>query len=120
MNNLPHNPRAYGQQIEALAEQFLRSQGLRALERNFTMRGGEIDLIMQHEQVLVFVEVRYRANHHHGSGAESITPRKQQRLRRTAEYYLVRHFGNQLPDCRFDVISASGNPIDFDWIQNAF
>lgn len=115
-----HNPRAHGQHIETLAEQFLIEHGLRPLMRNFTMRGGEIDLIMQHEQVLVFVEVRYRANARHGSGAESITISKQQRLRRTAQYYLLRHFGNRLPDCRFDVISASGNPINFDWIQNAF
>lgn len=115
-----HNPRAYGQHIEALAEQFLISNGLRPLQRNFTMRGGEIDLVMQQEQVLVFVEVRYRADAKHGSGAESITVRKQQRLRRTAQYYLLRHFGNHLPDCRFDVISASGDPICFEWIQNAF
>ncbi len=109
-----------GQAIEALAESWLSAQGLSLVERNFTLRGGEIDLIFWQGTVLVFVEVRYRESAEHGSGAESITRSKISKLRRTAEFYLQQHFGNKPPFCRFDVLSASGDPVQFEWIKNAF
>lgn len=109
-----------GHAIESIAESWLSARGLRLIERNFTLRGGEIDLIFWQDEVLVFVEVRYRANDGHGSGAESITRSKINKLRRTAEFYLQQKFGNNPPYCRFDVLSGSGDPIEFDWIQNAF
>jgi putative endonuclease len=116
----PQQKRHYGEGIEQLAESWLMQQGLEPIERNYGIKAGEIDLILQHEQVLVFVEVRYRADDKHGSGAESITYQKQRKLRKTAEHYLQKQFGNTPPDCRFDVISATGNPVVFDWIKNAF
>ncbi|MDK2777242.1 MAG: YraN family protein [Pseudomonadota bacterium] len=112
--------RAKGAGIEQQAETFLKQQGLKAVCRNYTIRGGEIDLIMRDGKVLVFVEVRYRKDAGHGSGAESITWRKQQRLMKTAEHYLQKEYGSQLPDCRFDVISASGEPVQFEWLKNVF
>lgn len=115
-----HSTRARGEKIERDAERFLKRQGLTPVARNYLIKGGEIDLIMRHQHVLVFVEVRYRRNSAHGSGAESISPAKQQRLNRAARHYLQRHYGNHEPDCRFDVISASGEPVQFEWITNAF
>ncbi|WP_430459913.1 YraN family protein [Thalassolituus sp. LLYu03] len=112
--------RRKGAAIEAAAEAYLRTQGLKPVARNYCIRGGEIDLIMRDGAVLVFIEVRYRANARHGSGAESITPRKQQKLLLTAEHYLQQQFGSNPPDCRFDVISASGDPVLFDWLKNVF
>ncbi len=112
--------RTKGAEIEQAAEHFLKRQGLKAVSRNYTIRGGEIDLIMRHGNVLVFVEVRYRANHIHGSGAESITHHKQQRLLKTAQHYLQKHYGAAPPDCRFDVMSGSGQPVQFEWLQNVF
>lgn len=114
------NTRERGNAIELQAETWLRRQGLKPVSRNYLIRGGELDLIMRDGGVLVFIEVRYRRSNDHGSGAESITARKQQRLRRAARHYLQAHFGNQEPDCRFDVISASGEPVAFEWIKNAF
>ena len=84
----PQQKRHYGEGIEQLAENWLMQQGLEPIERNYGIKAGEIDLILQHEQVLVFVEVRYRADDKHGSGAESITYQKQRKLRKTAEHYL--------------------------------
>lgn len=112
--------RTKGAEIEQAAEHFLKRQGLKAISRNYTIRGGEIDLIMRHGNVLVFVEVRYRADHIHGSGAESITHHKQQRLLKTAQHYLQKHYGAAPPDCRFDVMSGSGQPVQFEWLQNVF
>ncbi|MCD8521071.1 MAG: YraN family protein [Saccharospirillaceae bacterium] len=112
--------RTKGAEIEQAAEHFLKRQGLKTVTRNYAIRGGEIDLIMRHGKVLVFVEVRYRASQSHGSGAESITHHKQQRLLKTAQHYLQQHYGATPPDCRFDVMSGSGQPVQFEWLQNVF
>lgn len=78
---------------------------------------GEIDLVMRHDNTLVFVEVRLRSNPRHMSGAESITRRKIQRLIRTATYYLQTHPQTGNTEYRFDVISMGAG---VDWIKNAF
>ncbi|MGD8936565.1 MAG: YraN family protein, partial [Thiogranum sp.] len=53
------NRKATGDSAEQLACRYLQTQGLKLLQRNFYCRGGEIDLVMQHGDSLVFVEVRY-------------------------------------------------------------
>ena len=93
---------------------YLQQQGLHPVARNFRCKTGEIDLIMRHEAVLVFVEVRARANDRHGGAAASITPAKQQRLIRTAQFYLQRL--RSLPPCRFDVIAIDGDTLR--WLRN--
>ena len=112
--------RARGMQVERQAEAWLCGEGLSPLERNYTIRDGELDLIMREGDVLVFIEVRYRKTETHGSGAESVDPRKQKRLQKAAQHYLQAHFGNREPPCRFDVMSVSGTPMHFEWIRNAF
>ena len=112
--------RSKGTAVELEAEKFLQKKGLRKVTRNYLIKGGEIDLIMRDGEVLVFIEVRYRQSEAHGSGAETVTYQKQRRLRRAALHYLQKHYGNREPDCRFDVISASGNPVVFEWISDAF
>jgi putative endonuclease len=116
------NRRLTGSHWERRAETFLRRQGLKTLERNFYCRSGEIDLVMQDQDSLVFVEVRYRKRDSHGSGAESIGPVKQSRLIRAARYYLGRNLRYSEKPCRFDVISvgeSQGQPC-FRWIRHAF
>lgn len=92
------------------------------VSRNHRCRGGELDLVMLADAVLVFVEVRYRRGARYGSAAESIDGRKQQRLIRAAEDFLMRHpqFANH--PCRFDVIALYGdaNTPGCDWIAGAF
>lgn len=94
---------------------YLQQQGLRLVERNFRCKMGEIDLIMRHDAVLVFVEVRARADDRHGGAAASITPAKQRRLIRAAQFYLQRL--RTLPACRFDVIAIDGDVLR--WLSNA-
>jgi len=112
-----------GRWAEALAERYLLARDMRLLERNYRIRGGEIDLIMEQAGVTVFVEVRYRGNAAYGSAAESVDRRKQQRLLRTAEHFLQTH-ARERPDssCRFDVIAITGNgrAADIEWIPDAF
>lgn len=119
-NSQPDNKRQYGEQFEKQAEIWLTRQGLKTITSNYHTRSGEIDLIMKEGKVLVFIEVRYRANSGYGSGADSVNHAKQKKLRKTAEHYLQAHYGSRPPDCRFDVVSASGKPVVFDWIKNAF
>lgn len=111
-----------GQAAEQAACHWLEARGLRLIARNQRWRDGELDLVMRDGNTLVFVEVRYRASDNYGGAAASITPGKQQRLIRAAGHFLAAHPAlAQLP-CRFDVISACGNPEkpQIDWLRAAF
>lgn len=103
---------------EQKASTFLQTQGLELITKNFTGGGGEIDLVMQDAQYLVFVEVKSRKSACYGLGFETVTLRKQQRLIKAASAYLVAHKKYDKMACRFDVISIDGDEIE--WIKNAF
>lgn len=111
-----------GALVEAAACNHLQKQGLQHLQSNFRAKTGELDLIMLDADCVVFVEVRYRHSTRYGGAAMSIDRRKQQRLRRTADYYLLKHPRLSRQPCRFDVICASGSPADpdFEWLRRAF
>lgn len=114
---------ASGAQAERMAEKFLRKQGLRLKERNFSSRFGEIDLIMMDGSACVFVEVRYRNSSAFGSPAETVNETKQNKLRRTAEYFLQMQQLSEKVSCRFDIVSITGQlgpDAGIQWIQNAF
>lgn len=104
-----------GQQGEDAALAYLQQHGLTLIERNFRCKGGEIDLVMQQGEVLVFVEVRKRADRNHGGAAASVTPAKQRRLICAAQHYLQRY--RLPPACRFDVIAIDGTETV--WIKDA-
>lgn len=112
-----------GEQSEQLAESWLNQQGLCTVARNWRCRMGEIDLIMLEEDVLVFVEVRFRRNAHHGGAAASVDSRKQRRLVAAARHYLRLRPEAAMRRCRFDVIAMQPDHLDqisFDWIPGAF
>ena len=77
-----------GQYYEQQALVFLQQQGLQLVQQNFSCRFGEIDLVMREQQTLVFVEVKFRRSRHFGGAAAAVTVSKQQKLSRTALYYL--------------------------------
>lgn len=108
-----------GDDAEQQARTFLESRGLSYIESNFSIKQGEIDLIMRDQDYLVFIEVRWRERPHYGDSLESITPTKQRRIIKTAEYYLQQKKSLNEEDCRFDVIGfdQQGKII---WIKNAF
>ncbi|WP_292978873.1 YraN family protein [Nitrosomonas sp.] len=108
-----------GSAAEQRAATFLQQQKLTLLERNYRCRFGEIDLIMQEGDTLVFVEVRMRSSDRFGGAAASITATKQAKLIRAARHYLAGQ-DDDLP-CRFDAILISGTQgNDIEWIKNAF
>ena len=110
--------RSKGERAEALAAAFLERQGLRIVQRNWRVRGGEIDLICDDRGCLVFVEVRLRTQRAFGGAAASITAAKQKRLIFAARHYLA---GRREQPCRFDAVLLSGlTEADIEWIRNAF
>lgn len=119
---MPTDKKISGDQAENAACEYLQSQGLRLIERNFLCKRGEIDLIMQQADTTVFVEVRYRRNNHFGSGAESVDWRKQEKLLATAEHYLQSHPKAAKAACRFDVVALTtqNQQSKIDWIVDAF
>ncbi len=115
-----HDTNAIGSGAEQLALRFLERKGLRLLTRNYRCRRGEIDLVMQEGNFLVFVEVRYRKHNRYGSPAESVTARKQQRILNAAARYLMDAAGTKARPCRFDVVAISAEGENIDWIRDAF
>jgi putative endonuclease len=107
-----------GALAETLAAQFLARQGLRLLERNFRVRGGEIDLICMDRDSLVFVEVRLRGRQDFGGAAASIGAAKQRRIVSAARHYLA---GKAERPCRFDVVLLDGlDAARIEWLRDAF
>ena len=113
---------AIGDAAETLAARYLQQQGLAIRERNYRTRLGELDLICEDGETLVFVEVRYRRRNHYGSGLDSVDRRKQDKLVKSALYYLQCHPRLASRPARFDVIAVAPGPDGphIDWIRNAF
>ena len=114
--------RARGEGWERAAESFLQDRGLKTLTRNFSCRFGEIDLVMEDGNCLVFAEIRYRRSSDFGSGAESVTKAKQDRIILAAHRYLQHNRRRAMQPCRFDVVSMGDKEgrLCVDWIRNAF
>jgi putative endonuclease len=111
-----------GRTAERLASEYLKEKGLRLLECNYRTKAGEIDLIMQDDEEIVFVEVRLRNNPHFGNAIDTIDQRKQQKIIITATHYLSQKNLIDKVNCRFDVIGISypQTKAVIEWIQDAF
>jgi putative endonuclease len=96
--------RNIGKDGERSALSFLEHRGYTILDRNYTFNHGEIDIVARDKDELVFVEVKMRRNPQFGSPEESVTPAKQELLRRTAEGYVLEK-GLENCSCRFDVVA---------------
>jgi putative endonuclease len=108
-----------GENAEQQACDFLLSQGLTLIERNFRCYYGELDLIMQDGKTRVIVEVRYRKNAKFGSALESVTKAKQSKLINATEIYLNSLQSEGLLPIRFDVVGISGDG-QLQWVKNSF
>ena len=107
-----------GARAEELCAELLRKAGLRVLARNWRCRHGEIDLVAEEGDTLVFAEVRFRRSQRYGGAAESVTATKQARLVAAARLYLMRRPD---ADCRFDVLLLDSLETSrIEWIRNAF
>lgn len=120
LKHVPTGRAVRGAAVEAAAQAHLRDAGLRPVTTNARYRGGEIDLIMRDGDVVVFVEVRYRANDRFGGGAASVDGRKRRKLVLAAQLFLQSHPWLAEQPCRFDVVEGSGDPPQLNWLRDAF
>lgn len=116
--DLKENKRKIGTRYEEKAASFLEEKGLLIKERNYRCRLGEVDLIAQDGACLVFVEVKYRSCKQNGGALAAVDFRKQKKLTKAAQFYLMSHYGSMDISCRFDVVGIDGKEIR--WIENAF
>lgn len=112
----------FGRDGETAAEKYLEGKGYHFLARNFKRTHGEIDLIMEDGETLVFIEVKSRTNRRYGEPKEVVTPFKQQHIRYTAKAFACsRHIeGRRI---RFDVVEVmqmADGTVKFHHIRNAF
>ena len=113
---------------ERLAREYLEASGFKGLEQNFISRFGEIDIIATKQNYLCFVEVKTRSSKGNlATGLESISLAKQQRIIKSAEYYLATHrnFVSKAGlqprfDCMEINVDNDINSADIRLIENAF
>lgn len=110
-----------GKTGEDLAEKYLKYHGYKIIERNYRIRGGEIDIIALDGKTLVYVEVKTRTSHKFGLPEEAVTPWKLKFLERASKFY--RNSRKNLPELeRIDVLAIDlvENDPKFTLIKNAF
>lgn len=119
-----------GKQGEQFAVEFLVSQGFQIIERNFRIRGGEIDIIaidpstdseFDGEKTLVFIEVKTRSSADYGTPLEAIGYYKMRALIKATQFYKMKH--PRLPDLmRIDAVSVllneDGQLLDIELVKN--
>lgn len=110
-----------GNHGEDLAAAYLLAKGYTILERNWRYQKAELDIIAQHGNTTVFVEVKTRRGLAYGYPEEGVTPAKQKHLSRGANAYVMEKDINN--DLRFDIISIilnKGELPQINHIEDAF
>lgn len=109
----------YGRDWELRICSYLEQQGMSILERNFTVTGGEIDIIAADQEYICFIEVKFRSDRA-VDAYRSVGYKKQRRIIRSAEKYLCKSDCKLQP--RFDVvfIFPDGEDFSLEYIKNAY
>lgn len=111
-----------GRSGEEVAIDFLEQKGLRILQRNILLPGGELDLVARQNRTVVFVEIKTRQDRRHGEPSEAVGAAKQRRQIVLAEQFLSLCALKSAP-VRFDIVSVvwSNNQLpQIEHIENAF
>ncbi|MEP2650489.1 MAG: YraN family protein [Paraglaciecola sp.] len=111
-----------GKEAEELARTFLQKKGLIFIAKNYSCRTGEIDLIMQDGEQLVFVEVKYRTRNQFGSAMEYFHPSKRRKFVSALMYYMQEKSLNpSIVPHRIDLVAIDNNKSsqdDINWLKN--
>ncbi len=102
--------RAKGNLAEDAAARYLASLGYEILDRNYAVRGGEIDIIAREGDFVVFVEVKARENARYAAPREAVTPAKRRRICGAALLWLQER-GMAEANVRFDVVESVGGGL---------
>ena len=106
-----------GRAGEKRAVKFLKNKGFKILKTNYNTPLGEIDIIAEDKETIVFVEVKTRTSEDYGLPREAVDRRKQEKYYKTATFYLQREKKMER-ECRFDVVEVENEKINH--IFNAF
>ena len=107
-----------GAEGEILAANYLRKNKYKVIGAGYSGPYGEIDLIAQKGEFIVFVEVKARKNESFGRPCESVTYSKQQKIIKTAMQWLSKNNCELQP--RFDVIEVYTDTKEINHVENAF
>ena len=89
-------------------EQYLIKNGFDILHRNYRCKLGEIDIIAKKDDIIRFIEVKFRGSGSYGSALEAVDFRKQRRIMRAASWFL-NEYGLNDAQCSFDVMTVENN-----------
>lgn len=109
-----------GREAEQRAARFLRDAGMQILICNYTCRHGELDIVAEHDGVLIVAEVRCRSRDDFGGAAGSITHRKQRRIVRATLHLLASQPRLQRLPIRFDALLVPADTGAIQWLRGAF
>jgi putative endonuclease len=112
---------ALGELGERIAERWLRARGWRVMQRRFRSGHRDIDLVVERDGVVAFVEVKARRGAEFGGPLAAVNWRKQKELGRSARVWVDRH-GRAMEAYRFDVIGVlvAGSRVRIRHVPNAF
>ena len=112
---------AFGQLGERIAERWLRGRGWRVVQRRFRNGRRDIDLVVEREGTVVFVEVKARKGAEFGGPVQAVDWRKRRELKRSAMVWIDRH-GREAESYRFDVVGVlmDGAVVRICHVENAF
>lgn len=107
-----------GNRAEEQACKYLEKNNYKIIQRNFSSKIGEIDIIAYKNDTIIFIEVKYRRSGSHGSAIEAVNYRKQKKIIKISKYFLLKNEKYYQNNIRYDVIGISNNKIDH--IKGAF
>ena len=110
------NRRTTGTAYEQIAADYVKKQGIHIREMNYRISQGEIDIIGEDEEFIIFIEVKYRKTASYGYPWEAVSKHKCRQIGKVARQYCYsKRIKKQI---RYDVVSICGEEIQ--WFQNAF
>jgi len=112
---------AFGELGERIAERWLRRRGWRVVQRRFKTGHRDIDLVVERDGTVAFVEVKARRGADFGGPVQAVNHRKRKELERSALVWIDRH-GKEAESYRFDVVGVllQGADVRICHVENAF
>lgn len=112
------NTRNIGGMNEEMAISYLVENNFQIVKQNYRCKVGEIDIIALKDNILRFIEVKYRKNDMYGSPLEAVNQRKQNKIMKAASWFLNENKQFENVQCSLDVIAITDNKIEY--VFNSF
>lgn len=107
------NTRVVGGIYEEQCANYLKKHGFQIVTQNYKCKIGEIDIIAVKNNILRFIEVKYRKNESFGFPIEAVNKRKQNKMMKAASWFLNENKQYENMQCSFDVISITENHVEY-------